>query len=405
MSLKVTWQNTVCTTPAMSSQGGYSNNLSRMTSQQYVTDPYVFSYSGGRPSMSAPKASSTYKTQPSVVQSSGSVHGSKIHPTALPILGSQEQILPLREKFSQQHEECFGENDFYDVVWKSFLGSTPSSSTEYFGENDVARKILLGSCAPSVEYLGENVNTNDADGAVFLTGFGEFQGVKVNASWEAVRELTRCSPILKVGGCKYQLRAPAGPVSVTYRAVDEAAAAGQFGAAPGPQTIPQFKKPPLCLVIHAGVSMPGPIRLEAIARNEGYGKPDARGEMKPGGACVPYTLINGMRTAPCLGTRLNLSRVCAHVRKANCGVNVEVSHDAGLYLCEYIYYKSLHLAEKHAQEGSLAKSPAVLFIHVPPIGQPYTLPQLVEGLRAIVQACLEQVLVPPHLEDETRIQF
>ena len=43
-------------------------------------------------------------------------------------------------------------------------------------------------------------------------------------------------------------------------------------------------------------------------------------------------------------------------------VKVSASEDAGLYLCEYTYYRSLHSGQ----------APAV-FIHIPPVGEPYSL--------------------------------
>eukprot|EP00747_Dinoflagellata_sp_TGD_P147792 gnl/TRDRNA2_/TRDRNA2_176852_c0_seq4.p1 gnl/TRDRNA2_/TRDRNA2_176852_c0~~gnl/TRDRNA2_/TRDRNA2_176852_c0_seq4.p1 ORF type:complete len:327 (-),score=47.94 gnl/TRDRNA2_/TRDRNA2_176852_c0_seq4:622-1602(-) len=298
------------------------------SARQTYMEPRFVSYPGGR---------SSFAQSPSVVAHPG-------------VCGQQQKVPVLGEKFMQHHE--------------------------HIADKDVKR----------------DENGGDVDGEVFLTGFGQFPGVTVNASWEAVRALAQQSPTIRVGGRTYRLRTPAGPVDVSYRAVDEAAAAGHFGAVPAPQANRGSKKPPLRLVIHAGVAMPGPVRLEAKARNQGYRSPDVRREVKAGGACVPPCDANGVRAAPCRGTCLDLSRVCASIRKSKCGVNVEVSDDAGLYLCEYIYYKSLRLAEVNAD------SPAVLFVHVPPIGQPYSLPQLVEALRAVVQASLEQA--SPHGVDE-----
>lgn len=50
------------------------------------------------------------------------------------------------------------------------------------------------------------------------------------------------------------------------------------------------------------------------------------------------------------------------------------------YLCEYTYYKSLHV-----NKGK------TVFVHVPPLEKPYTAEELTEGLAEIIKCLLRQV--------------
>jgi len=222
-------------------------------------------------------------------------------------------------------------------------------------------------------------------GTVLLTGFGPFHNLLVNASWEVVRALASESLVLEDRCCRYIVCAPQKPVQVSYSAVDAAASVGLYGATAtlpvsGSSSVMQAI-PPLRLVVHVGVGPPGRLSLEARARNGAYQVPDCDGRCKLGGICIPGAPAE-------LWSPLDLTPVCAAARAA--GVDARVSTDAGCYLCEYLYFKSLHMAE--ATSGSPeAVKPMVLFVHIPPIGQPYSLEHLVASLRAVVQACLIQL--------------
>ena len=59
-----------------------------------------------------------------------------------------------------------------------------------------------------------------------------------------------------------------------------------------------------------------------------------------------------------IDTSFSLDDICG--RLLSLGHKVSVSHDAGRYLCNYVFFKSLyHCAEKHTHKN-------VLFLHVPP---------------------------------------
>jgi len=50
------------------------------------------------------------------------------------------------------------------------------------------------------------------------------------------------------------------------------------------------------------------------------------------------------------------------------------------YLCEYIYYSSLHMKRNHAA-----------FVHVPPLNRPYSKQELCQGLKKILLAMLKVI--------------
>lgn len=217
------------------------------------------------------------------------------------------------------------------------------------------------------------MSTAVAERNVLLTGFGPFAGVPLNPSWQAVCTLVQETPLLDVGDCGHAVCRPADSIRVSYAAVDEAAVAGRFGA----EAAAAGSAPPR-LVVHVGVGKPGALRLEGVARNGPYEGPDCDGRRRPGGKCVPGAPAK-------LYTTIDTHRVCAKVAGAT--VEVSPSSDAGLYLCEYIYYRSLFMSQELGSDG-----PAVLFVHVPPLGRPYSANAVVSALRAVVRACLEQLV-------------
>lgn len=88
------------------------------------------------------------------------------------------------------------------------------------------------------------------------------------------------------------------------------------------------------------------ITLEYQAHNFGYKSPDIYQE-------YPKEIDNDKQQI--LNTNCRLDKICQAVNEHSAiNLKAKVSHNAGRYLCEYIYYQSLSL-----------KEPEVLFIHVP----------------------------------------
>ncbi|CAJ1405105.1 unnamed protein product [Effrenium voratum] len=104
-------------------------------------------------------------------------------------------------------------------------------------------------------------------------------------------------------------------------------------------------------IVHLGVAGDRPhISLECRGVNEAsFRVPDVKGWQCCGEPVVPDS-------APVLFSSLRLPEILAELHDR--GVNCEISTDAGRYVCNYIYFQSLHYA-------SPADIP-VLFVHVPP---------------------------------------
>ncbi|XP_045206049.2 pyroglutamyl-peptidase 1-like [Mercenaria mercenaria] len=81
----------------------------------------------------------------------------------------------------------------------------------------------------------------------------------------------------------------------------------------------------------------------------------------------------------CLIAGLDMENVCDKVNKSGTKTKAVVSHDAGRYLCDFSYFTSLHINRNRTA-----------FIHVPPLGQPYSIEELVEALRVAILGMLEQ---------------
>ncbi|XP_070541925.1 pyroglutamyl-peptidase 1-like [Ptychodera flava] len=188
---------------------------------------------------------------------------------------------------------------------------------------------------------------------VVVTGFGPFGEHKVNASWQAVQELEQIGLLNNVSLITKEM-------PVVYDDVKTIV-----------PSIWKDQKPQL--VIHVGVSGEArEITLEQLARNSGYCKHDIQKKTPQSECCVD----DGDE---CLQTKFDLQKVCDVINGANDKLKAIISTDPGRYLCEFSYYLSLH------QNCS-----AAIFVHVPPIGSPYTAAELANGLRIIIQCLLEQ---------------
>jgi pyroglutamyl-peptidase len=154
---------------------------------------------------------------------------------------------------------------------------------------------------------------------ILITGYGPFHHHKINCSWEAVKSLPD-----KISD--YNIIKAEFPVEYSVKDTLK-------------QLVSKYK-PLVC--IHCGVGKPGKIVLETKAHNDNYDKPDNLGQIPNEGRCFS----NG---EPAKFTSLILPD------------EYECSDDAGRYLCEFIFYCSLVYMENKS-----------LFIHLPPVGEPFT---------------------------------
>uniref|UniRef100_A0A8C2PZ76 Pyroglutamyl-peptidase I n=1 Tax=Cyprinus carpio TaxID=7962 RepID=A0A8C2PZ76_CYPCA len=187
---------------------------------------------------------------------------------------------------------------------------------------------------------------------VIVTGFEPFGEHAVNASWVAVQELEKL-------GLGHHINLHVAEVPVEYQAVQ------RLLPSLWKQQLPQ-------LVVHVGVSgMASTVTLEQCGHNQGYMRLD-NCSFCPESRCC---LEGG---PDCIQSVIDMDTVCKRVNSSGLGVSVSVSKDAGRYLCDYTYYTSLFLGEGRSA-----------FVHVPPLGKPYSAEQLARALRAVILEMLE----------------
>ncbi|KAK2822221.1 hypothetical protein Q5P01_022286 [Channa striata] len=108
---------------------------------------------------------------------------------------------------------------------------------------------------------------------------------------------------------------------------------------------------------------------------------------------VVHVGVSGLATTVTL-EQCGHNKGCKRVNDSNLGMTVSVSKDAGRYLCDYTYYTSLFLGH-----GCSA------FVHVPPLGKPYSSQDLGRALQAIIQEMLNLLeLTPPNKEHNHKHQ-
>jgi len=192
---------------------------------------------------------------------------------------------------------------------------------------------------------------------IVVTGFGPFRGHDVNPSWEAVKAL------------------PAAWDDDQHRlVVEEIPVDYDFVLKEVPD---KWSRHSPDFILHVGVShLAEKLTLESQANNTGYDKPDVRAACPPANCCVPSCQQSKLSSC------LDLTELTAEVTDqcSDLGLEAEVSEDAGNYLCDFVYFKSLH-----------ATGGRSLFVHVPMIDKPYTVAQMTAGLKAVTKNIIKQL--------------
>uniref|UniRef100_UPI00398EBCA5 pyroglutamyl-peptidase 1 n=1 Tax=Pristiophorus japonicus TaxID=55135 RepID=UPI00398EBCA5 len=192
---------------------------------------------------------------------------------------------------------------------------------------------------------------------VLVTGFGPFRQYVMNPSWAAVQELKKLGVGENVGLVTVEL-------PVHYQRARELLT--RLWETQEPQ-----------LAVHVGVATGSKvIVLEQCARNRGYTDCDVGGCCPPGNCCVE----GGPDT---LESLVNMRAICKRLSGRDIGIIH--SRDAGRYLCDYVYYVSLHHGNRKAG-----------FIHVPPPSSGPTVASLGKALQLIVREMLADLETAPH---------
>ncbi len=206
---------------------------------------------------------------------------------------------------------------------------------------DAARHVILSTTATKVTSCKSFAKIMSV--AVHITGFGRFQGVEDNPSCHLARGLATSAiealrdPRIRVASSRV--------VEVSMPAADSAL--NDLYA-----SIPDDSQP--VFLVHLGVAAGSKrFHLEEQAVNDcTFRCPDESGA-QPNGKCIcsAFALGSFLRTA------LPLASIAARLHE-QWHSRVEISGDAGRFLCNYIYYRSL-------QHASQRKSCYCVFIHVP----------------------------------------
>lgn len=223
-----------------------------------------------------------------------------------------------------------------------------------------------------VQNLITNVDT------VVITGFGLFRDHQLNPSWEAIKEGQLV--------IDREINVVTKQIPVSYQEVDKVV-----------EELWTQHRP--MLMIHVGLAAhEDHIRLESMARHGPYihddinrhaphkelrqynttiassQQPDSPSG-RPSYTCKPCEFDTSR-------TILNVENVCQKLnelhKRGQVPIGFKCSHDAGLYVCEYLYKASLKIC------------PRVVFIHVPDVKK-FTLEQIRLSLKFAIEALIDEL--------------
>ena len=187
--------------------------------------------------------------------------------------------------------------------------------------------------------------------SIVVTGFGPFKGHPINASWESVKLLPN---YWKNSNFKLII----DEIPVCYEFIQN-------------QITAKWQDSNPAFFVHVGVShLATAVTLETLAHNKIYDRPDIENKCPDGQCCVSEECPDE------LYTMLDLEKIVKDLK----GDQVTISTDPGRYLCDFVYYKSLHCSKGRS-----------LFIHVPPLGKPFSEHELAQIISDVLQCICEQI--------------
>ncbi|KAJ5585496.1 Peptidase C15 pyroglutamyl peptidase I [Penicillium hispanicum] len=237
----------------------------------------------------------------------------------------------------------------------------------------------MGDCGPAVSPQHATPVGNPAhptptphEISVLITGFGPFKTNLVNASYLIASSLPPSFTFPKEEPAverRISLHVHPAPLPVVYASVRESLPLilDEFAASHG------GRRPDL--VIHIGIASPRPYySVETLAHRDNYTITDINGcsgyedgEKRWKEMGLPTILSPGraIKNGPdAAGPHPpNDHFLQAWKSFAPSGLDLRISHDAGHYLCDFIFYTSLSLAFQQGQDRN------VLFLHVPGASQ------------------------------------
>ncbi|KAK8739958.1 hypothetical protein OTU49_003284, partial [Cherax quadricarinatus] len=191
---------------------------------------------------------------------------------------------------------------------------------------------------------------------IYITGFSKFWNFPVNSSEEALKKLQELN-LDKRLKCRIVIEI----LSVSYKDINSII----------PKKWEELKPK---LVIHVGMkNNTDKLMLEQMAHNTGYQYFDNHRMLPKNNICIPG------------GEEVIESGICMKMASQAINENGTLKSDrstnAGRFICEYVYYLSLH-------QDRLRSA----FIHVPPIEENLSASDIATGLAVAVEALYQQVL-------------
>ncbi|KAJ5655868.1 Pyroglutamyl peptidase type I [Penicillium longicatenatum] len=234
----------------------------------------------------------------------------------------------------------------------------------------------MGDYGPASEHHTDQRSATAPDISVLVTGFGPFKTNLVNASSLIAKSLPGSFTFPAPGATNRRviLHVHPIPIPVAYSSVRESLPVilNDFAAAN------QGRRPDL--VIHIGIASPRLYySVEHLAHRDDYNITDIDGRsgyedgekrwkllglppiLCPGRAFVATKEQEDQRSHESKGVPYPPNGHFLETWKANAspGLDLRISHDAGHYLCDFIFYTSMALAAQQGQDRN------VLFLHVP----------------------------------------
>ncbi|XP_076658660.1 pyroglutamyl-peptidase 1 [Halictus rubicundus] len=198
--------------------------------------------------------------------------------------------------------------------------------------------------------------SSDFNYTALVTGFGPFNNHAVNASWEAVKELRKLSEDSEeLKNVKLIIK----EIPVSYDDV----------ATYLPMLVEKYKP---TVILNVGVSSIAEcLMIECRARSDGYERPDIHNKCPDESAIKPEILE----------TNVDVDELCKVINESSKETECSActSCDAGQFLCEYIFHKSLQMKPERA-----------LFVHVPELNK-YSSIQTAKGLHRVLCSMINSV--------------
>ncbi|XP_062926503.1 pyroglutamyl-peptidase 1 [Mobula hypostoma] len=192
---------------------------------------------------------------------------------------------------------------------------------------------------------------------VLVTGFGPFRRYLSNPSWVAVQEL-------RALGLGENIRMHIALLPVHYQRSRELVV-----------RMWEMFRPQLA--VHIGVATAAKtVILEQCAKNHGYKEGDICGLTPEGNCCIE----GGPEKIESL---VNMRAIYKKFRSTD--IAVLHSRDAGRFLCDFVYYLSLHHGNRRA-----------CFIHIPALSSDSEAKTLGKVLQLIVREMLQQLETDVH---------